>query len=507
MYLIIVATSCVVLLLLGFGWINIRTNIQQKNQLLVDLGLLQTAVSKNNAPFYKWGWRKNSEERVWAERIVRSAFKKAGIWLSVDDLNYFEGLCNQSQAGKKINRENAIKRVEDIRKRTEIFTDWVSRYVKNILDDILKTTEAGALQHLKESGIQCEPNRALLRYSNMILRKKLAQAGNFILGRSGDGMKLEDKENQQVYVLSGFEGWEHWVNLYTQEIRKQLNSRAANNKLASVLKNSLIQGLFQDYEEDIKDYRKFLDKMVNKDANHGFAYPREKVEELENILYHWQFSDGISFNIVDHKNIRALLTRADLIPQFRERIARGITPQVHSLKPLIQSYPRHILFYGKHEKPRRFTSLQYLLHMELLTRNLGSPAGEETKPPILLTLIDAEVKEAYDHETPVTDLIEKQKKFSIFERDIDPGSAEKQGWIINLSAGDAMVHDFSELNDPPYNQYSRFCTDTGMGIDYESLSHNAVQQRNAFLAMMFDSLTSLPPIDSQNPFEELEVED
>lgn len=478
-------------------WFIYKSHFKNRRQILKDLGLLKSKSGNAAAPFYKWGWRKQEEERVWAERIVKNAFENAGIWLSLEDLKFFENVCTQHQDGTPIKDEIILKRIDTIIDRSEMLAKWLSGYIKKTIQAILNTSIDKATEKLRESGIKTDPEKVLLRYGNMQLRKQLGQAGADILGLNAKGFRIEDEKKEHTFLLRGFEGWKHWVTLYTQELKKQLTSgftSSSNQALINSMRGSVIQGLFNDYEEDINESISFRETLMQEVASKNLHIPPEKIRDIEMIFYTWQFDINTPFNLIDHKQARQLLVRRDLTPRFRERIINSIESDILSLQNLIQSFPRRVIFFGKNANARHFASQQYLLHLEMLLRFMGSPANDDTNPPGLIRIIEKDILNALEQHTSLAEAINKQKKFNIFERGIDEREADFRGWIIDMPVEDATLHQFEDLNTGEYKHYTRFQCDSAENIDFESNTFNANKQRIIFLDMVIDTLLSTPPI-------------
>ncbi|MEW6235261.1 MAG: hypothetical protein AB1656_07730 [Candidatus Omnitrophota bacterium] len=494
----VVLPILILLLCLLFLLRWIRSAAKTKTDLLADLGLARKMTGTSNAPFYKWGWRKTSDERVWAERIIKMAFQKAGIWLSHDDLTYFETVCNHQQEGKTIKNESIINKIDSIVKRTETISAWIASYVKKGLQEIFNTPEDKAAVLLAESGKKTEQDKVLLRFGTMQLRKMLSAPGIHILGFGSRGYRMEDSKSAQVFFLGGFEGWDQWIQIFTQEVKKQLTGGGfppASQPLVNALRGSVIQGLFDDYLDDVKESRKFREIMEQEIANRELSLTFDNITHLELVLYNWQFSNNGDFSIVDHKNLRSFISRRDLNPHFRERIIKRIRTDFHSLLQVATSFPRNVIFYGDNEKARNYATAQYLMHLEIMSRCLGPPTKTETSGPSHITLTAIEVGEAMQLDKSLSELIEKQKKFSIFEREVNENEAANRGWVLNLPVGEGMIGNLKELNQDEYQFYARFDCDKAGDIDFETNTYNAAKQRQLFLNMIMDSFYSSPPLE------------
>src|SRR3972149_4850806 len=106
---------------------------KKQSQILIDLGLERNFSGEEKAVFYKWGWRKIPAERIWGERIVTEAFRKANVWISLDDLKYFEKICHLHEKGKWIDVENVKSRVKSIVSRMDALRLTVASRVRDLL--------------------------------------------------------------------------------------------------------------------------------------------------------------------------------------------------------------------------------------------------------------------------------------------------------------------------------------------------------------------------------------
>ncbi|MBD3267018.1 hypothetical protein GF373_10150 [bacterium] len=489
----------------------------------MELGLAEKWSGEETTPFYKWGWKKTSGERIWGERIVKQAFQKADIWLAPEDLEYFETVCNDYANGKSLSQDKIRTKISSVVKRSQVITQWVADVIREVLNHVGKTSPEEAEVSLKESGIRVDSAKALARYGTVQLRRKLAHIGAQILGINTKGLKLEDPTSQQTFMIQGFEGWQQWVKVYKQEAVRQLTntSFSGNEPLFKALRNSITAGLFNDFEEDIRTSLKFRNTLHFDIDKKDISLPPEKVEQLEMIFYTWQFKDGIPFNHINHKRLRDLLIRRDISAHFRELLIRKIRPQFESIKQMLASFPRHIIFLGGNAKARRFAAEQYIYHYQQMLDVLASVGNMSPDPPGLLSIPQEEIVEAQEthidrvaeltskvdnaagnmyKKNYITLLIEKHKKALLGRQEKDPQEQEQLGYIIDLGLKDLNPSEFSELESKPLKQYLRFSCDGQEGTDFESNSHHAKQQRILFFNRVLDTVTGLPAFNLDDPF-------
>ncbi len=492
---------------------------KKQNQLLVDLGLIEKWTGENTNPFYKWGWRKTTGERVWAERIVREAFKKAKVWLTPDDLLFFENQCKQHESGQKVPLEKLKGHIDNIIHRTDALNSTIQKLVSKIIHDTLSVSISEAESILREQGINVEKEKVRHRFGTWQIRRVLSNVGEQILSANSKGFRMEDPNSQYIFHIHGFEGWRQFVSSYKSALESQLSRGGIShgNPVLHSIRSSVREGLLKDYEDDIRESQHFREVLEEEINRKEIQLSSDHIDELETTFYTWQFTKGVNFNLVDHKNARELLVGARVCPHFREMIIQQLNPDFRSLHEFINLFPRHVIFHGGDKSARAFASDQYLKHIEELLSVFASPTGKDPITPALLTVkteeIEKQMEAAMDHSTLpailqkkqhrefppdgnyITQILMRKKKESMRDRFLSETDAEEKGWIINLAPMDnEYSNEFAELDDQPYRTYVRFPCDEYKGIDYTSHSFHAKQQRILFLNQILDTLTQMPPI-------------
>ena len=195
-------------------------------ELLHSLGLSRSWSKDKSTAFYNWGWRKQSGERVWGERVVKEAFRKANVWLSPEDLDYFQGICEEREKGQEVNRDKVIRRIESIVKREESLEDSIKTIINKILSQVSTITEQEANKILQESGINLSgKDRIIQRYGSNEFRKVITDAAFHILSSESKGFQFTSSGGSRVYSLVGMEAWERWHNLFKDICMKQNSSK------------------------------------------------------------------------------------------------------------------------------------------------------------------------------------------------------------------------------------------------------------------------------------------
>ncbi len=506
-----------------------QKNHKKHHTLLVDLGLAKRWNREETTPFYKWGWRKASGERVWGERIVRKAFEKAEIWLTPEDLAFFEKQCRDNSAGHTINEDKVRDRVEIIINRNDHLTSHVMKIIREVIQYVMSVTKSEAEMLLANLGVK-EREAPLQQLLKLELKRKLRQAGLSIMGIDSKGMNLKSDKGEFVYKLKGFDGWSQWINVFERECIAQLSRRSypPYDKVLQSVKKSVQNGLFSDFKNDITEARKFRTALSQEIQSGVLRFQMNDVEQLDSILYSWKFNDKIPFRFNDHKHLRELILKRDLSPRFREIIVQQIQPDSSSLLSLARFFPRYVIFYGHNSKARKFASEQYINHIDRLMDILPTFTHTETNPPALVRIREKNIQQAREEadnllnsphslldtlrgETPeVKDMepyllqfIQKEKQKGIVDRNLTKEEAEEQGWIIDMGMDDPTEFELEQLTESEYSSYYRINCDGPGDIDFESNSFNAKQQRIYFFNMILDSLTGVPEIDTTSAEERL----
>ncbi|RJP23193.1 MAG: hypothetical protein C4527_20745 [Candidatus Omnitrophota bacterium] len=519
--MIVVALASMAVLILGgillCSWA--MNTYKKRNQLLVDLGLVQNWMGEESNPFYKWGWRKATGERVWAERIVREAFAKAKIWMIPADLLFFEDQCKQFETRQKIDLEKLQNYVETMIHRTEAMNNTIQKLVSKIIHQTLSISVTEAENILREQGILVEKEKVRHRFGTWEMRRMAADIGKQILSAESAGFRMEDTTGHFLFTIKGYEGWQQFVKSYKEALDAQLSRGSLPNYQSTLrsLRASVREGLLKDFEDDIRESRNFRSAIEEEIHRKEIALTREQVDDIETVFYTWQFSNEVRFNLIDHRKARELLGGKKVCTHFREMIFTNLSPDFQSLKTFLDLFPRRVIFYGGDSYSRAFASDQYLRHVEELLLVFSTPVGEDPIPPALLSITREEIEHAREAgsinpalplvlqkkrrqefgagERYISTSIEKKKQESLRDRYLNAVDGEEKGWIINLALDENSYPDeYAELEVKPYRSYVRFPCDEYGSIDYMSQSFHAKQQRTLFVNQILDTLTHMPPI-------------
>lgn len=137
-----------------------KSGSPRTSKLLNQLGLYGDSKNEDHLPFYRWGWHEDEKNRVSAEQMVREAFRKEGLWLNVDDLNFFKAQCERNIKGESIETSEIEKRVEEIAARSDILILWVIEQVRSAIDFAANASQEEAQEILHKADIKSEPDKA-----------------------------------------------------------------------------------------------------------------------------------------------------------------------------------------------------------------------------------------------------------------------------------------------------------------------------------------------------------
>ncbi len=505
----VIAVSFIGVIMLLFSGASSQN---KQKSILTDLGLANKQWGGKTTAFYKWSWRKTSKERVWGERNVKEAFKKAKIWLNNDDLSYFEQKCLEFQKNHKVNDEPIIDRISQIIKRTEELENKIESQVKDILNRIISISESEAKKHLQDSGINLEgKDRILQRYASHEIRRQADLIGFAMLGRNTNAEALKAVNN-----IKGMEGWERWLTIYKHTLQTEIarNANSSNHVLLDAVSATIRSGLLKDYEQDIQAYRSFIESMDKQIDSKNTNIKMESLEELESFLYTWQFSSEHRFNNTDHSRVRQFISRNDLSIKFRFYVLSHIKSSFDSLASLMNSLPRNVVFYGKNGFARAYAADQYHLHLERFYEIFSRFAQQEPGAPGLITLTETEIdnkrKEIASSSkgdilkgkgmdviaiarNSIQAIVDKKKDRSIEKRKIDEDIADQKGWLIDFPWEEQNVEVFGVFRNGPFNSYIPINCDSYGDVDFLGNSSNSKRQRSQYFTIILDSLLSASP--------------
>lgn len=484
------------------------------NQILDDLGLAKNVTGKSSAPYYKWGWRKGTDERVWGERIVRQAFKKANLWLSADDLLFFKETCDAYAGGNTVDENSIQTRIEKILERSGEITNCATNQIRAIVQDVISISDAEANQHLKEQGVHPKADKAQFQLGLLRFRRMMTKAGEEILGLDSNGLAVKNEEGQLLFMLKGLDGWDHWLKSCQEEVKRINVSRSPsrNPSLLRNLKSNFQSSILQSHENDLIGSKKFMASLEEEIQQGDLKITQKRVEKLVSIFYYWLFTDAIPFNSADHKRIRDFLCRKDLATHFRQIVLEAITQDYLSLRNLVNTFPKKVIFYGKNPHARAFASQQYMTHLEIIIKTLVT-TSKQSYPPGLIVITAKQMQEAREYaaemeempdrrkkdEPPprrdyLPELLDKQKHLSIVERNIDERTAEMWGWMVDIDVDDFTPKEYAHLDKGVYRSFIRFLCDGFGNIDFTSQSKHAKEKRVQYFQAVLDKLLKSPSL-------------
>ncbi len=490
---------------------------QSYRQILIDLGLQPGVGGKVQAPFYKWGWRKQSAERVWAENIVKEAFRKAKIWLSAEDLKFFEAACKLHAQGKKPNDEKIIQRVKSITDRMDALRMTVANQVREVMQRIQNTTLTDAKTALEGKGIHVDEHLVMSRYGTYHIRQKLASLGSDVLGYEAKGFSIQNEKGGILHKMLGMASWKTLLNMYVDETQKQVGklTRGMKSNTFLSIERQLTEGVLNDYEDDVILYQKFIDMLEKEMQEKTLECEIEEIERIESIFYKWQFTEGVPMNLVDHKRIRKLLCNKELAGRFREIIIDSIKPDFKTAMQLLKVFPRSVIFHGKNKDARAFASEIYQVHFRRMLEAFAPLFGVDHEEPALVQVSLSDFNNVMKEETAkskelvkysnikgikqsdesfdvgkLTKLLDYQKRILNKERNLTEDTAEKKGWIVNIPISDNHPEAFKLFEVMPYKIYNRFNCDSAGTVDFQSRNFQARKQREIFFNLILDMLTN-----------------
>lgn len=496
------------------------------NAILIGLGLGKSWSKEQESPFYKWGWRKSTDDRVWGERIVRLAFEKQGVWLTADDLRYFEDLCNRHSSGERINEDSIRNQVKTILDRRGRITNCSTVILRKLMLDISATSDSEARRYLKEYGVRVSPGNPLGQYGVFRVKQLMMNAGKQILAPNTSGFPVKNEKNETLYSLQGLSGWRHWVFACMDEFKKiKPSGKNPDQKRAiQYVKARAVDGILKEASEDLQGVSDFCMQLEEQIRRKELSFDPAKIETLISHLYGWQFADGVPFNRADFRKLRDFLVLPELSPVFRSKVINRITANYHSLRTAFEHFPKRVIFYGDNEKARHFASHQYLRHLTDFITAASSVLDKGALPPGYLLIEDAQVsaarrywqkmkdasklerfsdrqEEVHFRRDYIPELIEKQKEFSLFERDIDDEYGESFGWIVDLGVDDLTPVESAHLDKGVFRSFLRIQCQPPESVDFNDESESAKRLRRDFFSSLMLKLEDNPLLRSRSASE------
>lgn len=453
---------------------------QRRRQLLIDLGLQSDWSNENPTPFFKWGWRKKQEERVWAERIVRSAFEKAAAWLSPDDIVFFQRLCEDPQSTKNVTKEVIEKRVDEILNRSRQIIVCARHQIIETLKKIVTTPEESIRAYLRKKNIRVGAKASPAQYGRLRFRDWMNTAAREMIGLGAEGWNIQNEEGKPLFMMTGLDAVRFWASVCQSNFSSVSVGGIANEKqrIVSEIKG-MSQSIFQDYVADIKAAHELISQIEQIAQNSITQSPIETPEQYGIIFCHWLYTPGILFSRESYKHVRDFFSVASISPSFKMLILEKLSPNFGSIHTAVQRFPTQVIFYGKHQEARQLAVSRYQTHLAIMRKALSSFIDLPKIPPGLLLITSGDIRfcrerlleqnnlpsqeakqsQKSDSDIPkeyLPHLIDTQKEYSLFERSIDENTAENAGWIVNVEIEDFITEEYAHLDKSEYKNYRSF---------------------------------------------------
>ncbi len=497
----------------------------RKKLILHDLGLVHSLTSGLKSPFYKWGWRKVSDDRVWGERIVREAFEKRNIGLTQQDLEYFSKVCAQFAGGKSVDKTAVIGYIEKILGRSSSVSNFATKFIQPILENSLRASPNQAKKFLDRVHIDSSVENAPDRLAVYQLKKMLNQHGMGIICSNAGGLHIKGESNEILMTLTGFDSWVFWLKSCKASIEQCLSQRALSTpSQAKFIKKQILDFYINNEINHMNASRQFIKTMDSLINQESLSINISVIENLERAFYGWHFSESLQFSIQNHESMRSLLSMPELPSRIRKALLEFITPTYESLHALMHRFPRHVIFYGANSHTRLYATQQYLVHLNKINKIISDMLKRKSTFPLMLRIFDSDVEKArnpepddfmkhvmppnrrrnVDEDEEVVKnighmplMIDTQKSMVLFEKDIEPDKAEKIGWIIEIPVEDFTPKEYAQFDLGDYLKYKRINCDKHGEIDQEQESKSAHMQRERFLNSIFETLlgdSSISPL-------------
>lgn len=515
MIIAIFCASLAVLVSIGIYLLS-SGKVDKTNQVLTDLGLSHGLASPLKSPFYKWGWRKTTDDRVWGERIVREAFEKHNIGLSQQDLDFFSQVCSRYANGDSIDKASIVSHVEKILARSSSISNFASGFIVPILERSLRASPAQAQKLLEREKVQSSPANAPDRLAVRQITKMLKSHGLRILSTQSMGLEVKSESGDFLMSLAGFDSWEFWLKSCRDSLEQCLSNRSLikSNSQAKFLRSQISNGIIQNYINQLKKTRHFIKTIEKLLTQESIPRSRSDIENLERIFYTWHFSEGIRFSLQDHASLQDLIALPELPSRFRQALFDYINSSFESLHALLLHFPRHVIFMGSNPETRSYAAQQYLVHLSKLSKTISDVIGRKLRIPLFLRILETDVQkarnpdpleykasllppkeESHNNEEEISGntghmplLLDSQKRMIIFERNMDPSSAEKMGWIIELPIEDLTPKEYAQLDLGDYLRYKRINCSQFDGFEQNDEGKSGQFKREKFLNQIFDKL-------------------
>ncbi len=479
-------------------------------RIMIDLGLHNSYWSnEEGSQFYKWGWHEEQENRVSAERMVKLAFRKSGIWLDRQDLAFFEQQCKNNEAAIDIEQSVIEDRIQGIVTRSDRIRRWITKEVKEVVQFVGILTPQEAADALAKKNMEVDQEKSLDRFCQLEMQRMLYKHGSHIMALGGKGLIVEDPLSGQSIHLEGVESWLHLLRTFKDEI---LEFSAGRNipvslDIARSLKKIAETGTIRELILDIEQARKFLQDINDQFHAKEISISVERARVINAILNLWKFDENIDFTQIHQIKIRTFLARLDLAPRFREVIMNHLDEHFSSLTKVIRLFPRSVIFYGGSGSARSFASDQYSRHFLSMLETCGLSPNVDPKPPTIILISEEQIDKMRlapkkgSNAITLPSLIEDQQRMSRLEQNINQEISDRRGWILNLSINNPTDNEFEALNRNSLKDYTRFHCQAGKDVDFLNNTYNAKKSRIQFFNMVVDTVLEMPSIQDTAPNE------
>lgn len=470
--------------------------------ILSDIGLKGAWSEEGKTPFYKWGWRDKQQNRISADRIVKQAFLKVGVWLEREDLIFFEDQCKQFAMLKEIDEAPIHQRILEIIQRSERIRIWVADQVKTAIQSIQILKPQEARDHLHQYQIEVDLDQAPERLAVYEIQRLMYRFGSKILTPNAKGLTVHDPISSQAFLLEKMDSWRHLVRICREEILEFLSGRhfLIQPAIGRALRLSVESGVFREIETDIDRHFSFLRRINDQFYNKEIRVSPERAKTIDSILYQWKFDEGTHFNQNDQNCIRNTLSRLDLASRFRELLFERFDESFSSLFKIVNLFPRDVIFYGGQNAARSFAVDQYSRHFLVLLEAFAGPSGRDISPPTIIWINNEQIDKMRQGpkrgSTSITldQLLSDRQRISRLEQCVTDEIAANRGWIINLSSDDLSEQDIETLSHGEFGRYVRFDCEMANNVDFFTNTYNAKKSRIQFFNLIVDALAGIPSI-------------
>ncbi len=496
-----------------------KAKTDRQTQLLVDLGLVRGVTSPLKSPFYKWGWRKSTDDRVWGERIVREAFEKQNIGLNHQDLEFFSQVCSRFASGGSVDKSEIIDYVKKIFSRGSTISNMAYGFIAPIFEHVLSASPQQAKQLLEREKIRSSTSNAPDRLVIRLISKLLKNHGMNILC-SDSGMDIKNESGDTLASLKGYDGWNFWLKSCRESVEKCLGNRTwvKTHSQAKFFRSQIKDQLIQSYINHIQKSRTFIRNIEQILKEESIPKSKSDLENLERIFYRWHFSDGIHFSLQNMEEFHHLLILQGFPSRFRQALLDSITDKYESLLSLLIRFPRHIIFMGINPEARTFAAHQYLLHFSKVIQTISTITRRTPQIPLFLRIFEDDVNKARNPEVDeyrpmatltreeieqtakeedntvsgntghIPLLIDSHKRLILFEKNLDAYTAEKMGWILEIQVEDFTPKEYAQLDLGQYLHYQRIHCDKIGDFPSEAENKSFPQKRITYFNTILDKL-------------------